>query len=262
MTTADHPVTRTGLVAALRAAGCVFAEDEADLLLDAAPDEAALARMLEQRVTGLPLEQVLGWAEFCGLRVAVEPGVFVPRRRTELLVREAARVTGAGAVVVDLCCGSGAIGAALAATVKAGIELHAADIDPRAVACARRNLERFGGRVHEGDLETALPRELAGRVDTLVSCPPYVPTDAVRLMPPEARDHEPREALDGGPDGLDQVRRIAVVAASWLSPRGHVLVESSEPQAEQVCAAFERAGLPARVVSDEDLGATVVIARR
>ena len=262
MTTADHHLTHDALVTALRTAGCVFAEEEADLLLAEAPDEAALVAMLEQRVAGRPLEQVLGWAEFCGLRIAVERGVFVPRRRTELLVREAAAVSGAGDVVVDLCCGSGAIGAALAATVPGGVELHATDIDPRAVACASRNLERFGGRVHEGDLEAPLPRELRGRVDTMVACPPYVPTDAVRLMPPEAREHEPRSALDGGADGLDLVRRIAVVAATWLRPGGHVLVESSDPQAEEATAAFTGVGLGTRVATDEDLGATVVVGRR
>ncbi len=122
------------VTAALRAAGCVFAEDEATLLLDAAQSPTELDSMLARRVAGLPLEHVLGWAGFCGLRIAVDPGVFVPRRRTEFLVLCAAELlcgpgpdrggpaaehgdTGQRPVVVDLCCGSGALGAALAATL-------------------------------------------------------------------------------------------------------------------------------------------------
>src|SRR6266581_4844482 len=166
------------VVARLRAAGCVFAEDEARLLMSAARTSAELDAMVGQRAAGLPLEQVLGWAEFCGLRISVAPGVFVPRRRTEFLVRQAAvlirgddpagsrgdaippyppgglpaispggthppgpplggapgppvpprpsreGMAGPGDVIVDLCCGVGAIGAALAAAVDRA-EVHA-----------------------------------------------------------------------------------------------------------------------------------------
>src|SRR5204862_7187977 len=115
---------RAATVARLRAAGCVFAEDEARLLISAARTPAALAAMVDRRASGLPLEHVLGWAEFCGLRVAVDPGVFVPRRRSEFMVRQAAGLAQRAAglarrtvVVVDLCCGSGALAAALAAAV-------------------------------------------------------------------------------------------------------------------------------------------------
>ena len=95
--------------------------------------------MVDRRVDGLPLEHVLGWAEFCGLRIEVDPGVFVPRRRTELMVHVAGELTNRSAVVVDLCCGTGAIGAAVAAIIGA-VELHAVDIDPVACAWARRHL--------------------------------------------------------------------------------------------------------------------------
>src|SRR6476469_2893108 len=94
------------VVAALRAAGCVFAEDEAALLAAAAASEAELDGMVARRASGVPLEHVLGWAEFCGLRIAVGPGVFVPRRRTELLVRLATPLLRPGDVVVELCCGA------------------------------------------------------------------------------------------------------------------------------------------------------------
>ena len=145
--------------------------------------------MVERRVAGEPLEVVVGWAEFCGLRIEIDPGVFVPRRRTELLVREAARLAPirAPSVVLDLCCGSGALGVALAHLLPS-VELYAADVEPAAVRCARRNVATVGGQVFEGDLDEPLPASLRGRVDLLVANVPYVPTDDIALMPPEARD--------------------------------------------------------------------------
>jgi release factor glutamine methyltransferase len=223
----------------------------------AAQTPADLAAMVDRRIAGLPLEHVVGWAEFCGLRIAVEPGAFVPRRRTEFLARQAAALARPGSVVVDLCCGSGAVGAALAATA-AGIELHAADIDPAAIRCARRNLADIGS-VYEGDLFEPLPPDLRGRVDVLVANAPYVPTSQVALLPPEARIHEPRVALDGGIDGLDTLRRVAASAPAWLAPGGHVLVESSEQQAPDIVAAITRSGLSASLTKCDELGATVVI---
>ena len=207
------PVT---VVTRLRAAGCVFAEDEARLLVSAARTPAELAAMVDRRVAGMPLEHVLGWAEFCGLRIAVEPGVFVPRRRTEFLVQQAEHLLRRACdpadrgldqppIVVDLCCGSGAVGAALAAAL-GRVDVHAVDIDPVAVLCAGRNLAAAGGRVYQGDLYEPLPAALRGRVDVLVANAPYVPTEAIGLMPPEARLHEPQPALDGGADGLDVIR--------------------------------------------------------
>lgn len=266
-------------VTRLRAAGCVFAEDEARLLIAAARTPAELDVMVGQRVAGLPLEQVLGWAEFCGLRIAVDPGVFVPRRRTEFLVRRAAALarraaaptgpdpsgpdpTGQRAVVVvDLCCGSGAVGAALAAAL-GQVELHAADIDPAAVRCARRNVAAAGGQVYQGDLYRPLPARLRGRVDILAANVPYVPSGDVGLLPPEARAHEPRVALDGGADGLDVLRRVAAGAPLWLAPGGHLLVETSERQAPRAAEAVGRDGLIPRIARSVRLNATVVIGTR
>jgi release factor glutamine methyltransferase len=227
------------------------------MLISAARTSADLAAMVERRVAGVPLEQILGWAEFCGLRIAVDPGVFVPRRRSEFLVSEAAALAPLRAVVVDLCCGSGAVGVALAAAL-GGVELHAVDIDPAAVRCARRNVAA-GGRVYEGDLYEPLPTNLRGRVDVLVANAPYVPTEAVGLLPSEARIHEPRVALDGGPDGLDVLWRVIAAAPSWLAPGGHLLIETSEHQAPQIVEAFARNGLIPRVAGSEELNATVVI---
>ncbi|MFC5181123.1 putative protein N(5)-glutamine methyltransferase [Actinomadura harenae] len=247
------------VTARLRKAGCVFAEDEADLILSAASTPGELDAMITRRADGEPLEHVVGFAEFHGLRISVDRGVFVPRRRTEALIREAAALARPGAVAVDLCCGSGALGAALAASVH-GLELHAADVDPAAVACARRNVP--GGRVHEGDLFDALPGSLRGRIGVLLANVPYVPSGEIGLLPAEARDHEAHVALDGGGDGLEVMRRVTADAAAWLSPGGHLLCETSERQAEAALAAFAGGGLEPRIATDEDWNATIVIGRR
>jgi release factor glutamine methyltransferase len=247
------------IVAELRAAGCVFAEQEARMLMSAARTPAELDAMVGRRAAGLPLEQVLGWAGFCGLRITVAPGVFVPRRRTEFLVRQASALGRPGAVIVDLCCGAGAVGAALAAAVDRA-EVHAADLDPAAVRCARLNLPH--GHVYQGDLYEPLPAALRGRVAVLAANVPYVPTGEIAFLPPEAREHEPRAALDGGADGLEVLRRVAAGAPGWLAPGGHLLIETSERQVPRAGAAFTASGLAVRVARSADLDVAVVIGRR
>ncbi|TAM91474.1 MAG: putative protein N(5)-glutamine methyltransferase [Jatrophihabitans sp.] len=239
------------LVQRLRAAGCVFAEQEAALLRGSAsgPDlEALVAR----RVAGTPLEHLLGWVEWGGRRLAVAPGVFVPRRRTVLLATLAAQTLAPGGILVELCCGA----APVAATV-AG-EAYACDLDPAAVACARRNLP--AGRAFAGDLYDALPSRLRGRVDVLVANAPYVPTSEVALMPREARLYESRLALDGGADGMDVQRRVIAGAAPWLSPAGVLVIETSRAQAAAGLAALRAAGFAGRVVRDDGLAATALVA--
>ncbi|WP_078856941.1 putative protein N(5)-glutamine methyltransferase [Streptomyces sp. NBRC 109706] len=250
-----------GIVDRLRAAGCVFAEDEAALLVaEAGDDPAALDTLVTRREAGLPLEHVLGWAEFHGLRVVVRPGVFVPRRRTEFLVRQALALAPRAAVVVDLCCGSGAVGAALLAALP-DVELHAADLDARAVRCARANLGP-AGRVYRGDLYQPLPARLRGRVDVLVANAPYVPSAAVPLLPAEARSHEPLTALDGGSDGLAVLRRVIADAPDWLAPGGSLLVETGRRQRAEVAATMAAHGLTPRVAICDDWEATVLTGRR
>jgi release factor glutamine methyltransferase len=243
-------------VSRLRAAGCVFAEEEAALLKAAATTPEDLSALVSRRVAGEPLEQILGWAEFLGRRIALRPGVFVPRRRTQFLAEQAIAVSPPGSVAVDLCCGSGAIATALAAAGR-GLDVYAADIDPVAVACAAANVG--ADRVFRGDLFTALPDRIRGRVGTVVANVPYVPTAEIARMPPEARDHEPRTALDGGADGLDVLRRVAAAAPDWLAPGGHLLVEISQHQVAAAVAAFTGHGLTARLERDDELEATVVI---
>lgn len=245
------------VVERLRAAGCVFAEEETRVILNAARTPDEFHAMVDKRVSGLPLEQVVGWAEFRGLRIAVQPGVFVPRRRSEFLVRTAiALTTAAEPVIVDLCCGTGALGLAVA-TAFPVVRLHAADIDAAAVRCARRNVLPAGGQVYQGDLFAPLPAELRKTVAVLICNAPYVPTDEVSFLPPEARDHEPRVALDGGPDGLAVLRRVAAEAPRWLVSGGRLLVETSERQAPLMADAMAHAGLSSHLHSDE-MGASVV----
>ena len=160
-------------------------------------------------------------------------------------------------LVVDLCCGSGAIGAAVQHELPEA-EVWAADVDPVAVACARRNLRPE--RVVEGDLYDALPDAFRGRLDVVVVNAPYVPTDALATMPPEARDHEPRVALDGGDDGVDLHRRVAAGALAWLRPGGHLLIETGRSQSALTVVACRDAGLTANVETDDELDATAVVA--
>jgi release factor glutamine methyltransferase len=249
------------LVRRLRAAGCVFAEDEA-ALLTAAATGPVLEDLVARRVAGEPLETVLGWVAFAGLRLAVGPGVFVPRRRTELLARTAAtlaRAAGPAPVVVEACCGVAPVATFVAHDVP-GAVLHAADLDPAATAWAARNLAGRGS-VWTGDLLDPVPADLRGRVDVLVANAPYVPHDAVATMPPEAREHEPHVALDGGPDGVDVQRRLLAAAPAWVRPGGHVLVETSRAQVTLTRAACPP-GWPVEVLRDDDVDGTVVVAHR
>ncbi|WP_407316804.1 putative protein N(5)-glutamine methyltransferase [Isoptericola halotolerans] len=258
--------TEEALVARLRAAGCVFAEEEARLLVEHGGDVDALA---VRRAAGEPLEHLLGWVELAGRRWSVGPGVFVPRRRSELLVRAALAAPGAAgvdrarpAVVLDLCCGCGAVGGAVASALP-DVVLHASDVEPAAVAHARTNLTPLGGTVHRGDLFDPVPGGLRGAVDVLLCHAPYVPSAAIATMPPEAREHEPRVALDGGTDGLDVLRRMVAEAPGWLRPGGSLLFEVGTDQVTGALALVGSAGLEGRVVHDEDddgPGGTVVVA--
>jgi release factor glutamine methyltransferase len=266
-TTASRRELRGWAAAELAGAGCVSAAAEADWLLEEAPHEEALRAMVARRAAGEPLQYVIGWAPFGRLRLAVGPGVFVPRPETEGLADRAARhlraaevpegsgEPGSGApvrpVAVDLCTGSGAIACFLAAEVP-GARVLATELDPEALAWARVNAEQHGVELLAGDLDAPLPAELAGRVDVLCANVPYVPSGAIATLPSDVRDHEPRLSLDGGPDGLDVFRRLAGRAGHWLAPGGRLFAEIGEDQAEAAAALLTAAGL-AEVVVHQDL---------
>ncbi|WP_238014193.1 putative protein N(5)-glutamine methyltransferase [Dactylosporangium sp. AC04546] len=248
-----------GTVARLRAAGCVFAEDEAALLHAEARSGDHLESMIARRTAGAPLEHVLGWATFAGVRVAVTDGVFVPRHRTELLTTTARSLMPVG-TVLDLCCGTGALGL----VVTRGhpeVRLVATDVDPRAVECARRNLASSPvSSVYCGDLFEPLPPDLRGTVEILLANVPYVPTAEIAYLPEEFRVHEARAALDGGPDGLDILRRVAREAPAWLAPGGTLLTEAGVPQLAAAREILSAAGLAPHVVTDPETETTVLAA--
>jgi release factor glutamine methyltransferase len=200
------------VVERLRAGGSVFAEDEARLL---GGDEEMIAR----RIAGERLEHILGRVEFCGLRLEVDPGVFIPRPQTEALAEQAAALR--PAVALDLFAGCGAIACVVKARNPAA-RVVAAELDPAALACARRNGERFSVEVVAADVDDGVPSELEGRVDVLTANVPYVPTAELRYVP---HDGEPESALDGGADGLDWLRRVKEIAPRWLRPGGVLLYE-------------------------------------
>lgn len=253
-------------MARLRDAGCVFAEDEATVLLEAAGAPGALDALAARRVAGEPLEHIVGWVRFAGRRYAVAPGVFVPRRRTELIVTRgvaalATRDAARRPIVVELCCGCGAVGAAIARRA-APVDLYAVDIDATAVRVARSNVAPVGGTVALGDLDAPLPPTLQGQVDLLIANAPYVPTGAIASMPREARDHEPQGALDGGADGLTVLARVIAVADAWLAASGVLIVEAGAAQATAVAALCRARALRPAIVTDPEIDATAVEARR
>lgn len=246
------------VIAELRAAGCIFAEDEAELLIEAAADETSLRQLVAERVAGRPIEYLLGWAEFAGIRMRVSDGVFVPRARTVLLLRAALDAVAAieAPRILELCCGTAAVATALEAARPDALVL-ASDLDPRAVACAEVNLGD-ARRAFVGDLYDAVPEEHLGRFDVIVANAPYVPTGELAFLPQEARLHEAVTALDGGPDGTDLQARVAQGAGEWLAPGGMLVVETSAGQADATCALFVRAGLVPRILRDDEVDATAV----
>jgi len=209
-------VDETEAVTALRAAGCVYAEDEAAAIWStfSSPDDRVAA--VASRAGGMPLEQVVGWAEFGPVRVALAPGVFVPRRRAESILRPTVAARPDARVVVDLGCGAGALAASLAALLPEA-EVHGVELDPDAAACARRT---GGFAVHEGSWWSGLPAALRGRVDLAVAYLPHVPTDRLDGIHADFRNHEPPLSVDGGPDGLTPLRQVLDGLDAWLAPGG------------------------------------------
>jgi release factor glutamine methyltransferase len=198
----------------------------------------ALRPLINRRAAREPLQHLLGTAVLGPVEVAVGPGVFTPRPETELLLEwgVAQLRDVASPLVVDLCTGSGALALAIAATRPDAV-VHAVELDPDALAWARRNVASHGARVvlHVGDVRAPdLLPELAGRVDLVVCNPPYVP-DATSV-PPEVRTGDPAVAVFGGPDGLAIIPAVAGLAATLLRPDGAFAVEHDDTHADAVPA--------------------------
>jgi release factor glutamine methyltransferase len=202
---------------------------------------------------------VVGWVRFGDRVVGVAAGVFVPRQRSQLLATHAllAARQHPRPVVVELCCGAAPIATVVAAEMT-NAAVFASDVDDRAVVCARTNLAPLGATVVRGNLYSALPPDLHGGIDVLVANAPYVPSAELQYLPTEARDHEPRIALDGGADGLTLLRAVIAGAEQWLGPRGVLLMECSSAQAGSVVAEADAHGLVGRVIADQELGAVGV----
>jgi release factor glutamine methyltransferase len=237
------------LVQQLAAGGCVAPEEEAAELIRAAADGSRpLEDLVARRLSGEPLAWITGFVRFCGLRVHVDPGVYVPRPHTQALARRAASLLPSSGIGVDLCTGSGAVAVGLGSAGR-GATVLATDVDPAAVACARRN----GVRALLGDLDEPLPESIRGRVDIMTAVVPYVPAEELHLLPRDVLAYEPRHALDGGPRGTIFLEQVARLNADWLAPGGHVLLELGGDQAGAVAGTMESAGLSdIRVYRDED----------
>jgi len=200
--------------------------------------ERVLRVLVARRAAREPLQHLLGTAVLGPVEVAVGPGVFIPRPETELLLEwGVARLHAvASPLVVDLCTGSAALALAIAA-LRPDAEVHAVELDPDALAWARRNVAAHGGRVqlHASDVRASdLLPDLAGRVDLVVCNPPYVP-DATPV-PPEVRPGDPAVAVFGGPDGLAVIPDVVARAAALLRPGGAFAVEHDDTHAEAVPA--------------------------
>jgi release factor glutamine methyltransferase len=226
----------------------VAPDEEADELIAAAPDPDALGEMLTRRMAGEPLAWVTGTTVFCGHTVGVHPGVYVPRWQSEALARTACGLLPDHGNAVDLCTGAGAVALVLQAARPAA-RVVATESDPVAAACARSN----GVDVRIGDLDAPLPDDLAGRVDVLCGVLPYVPRDALHLLPRDVVAHEPRTALDGGEGGLEVVVRAVAASTRWVAPGGWLLLEAGGGQFPAVQDLFARAGYERiRVLEDGD----------
>jgi release factor glutamine methyltransferase len=240
---------RVSVAQTLTEAGCIASGEEADELIRAAAgDLHLLDDLVTRRTHGEPIAWLTGAVMFCGLRLSVAPGVYVPRRQTEAMAQRAALLLPTAGVAADLCTGAGAIAAVLAAAVPTA-QVLATELDDNAVRCARGN----GVEVFEGFLDDPLPRAFEHRVDVLTAVVPYVPTDSLRLLPRDVQAFEPRLALDGGVDGTDLLEEVVRRSSGWLSPGGWLLLELGGDQAEPIGQLLQGVGFEGvEVMTDED----------
>ena len=206
---------------------------------------------VKRRAAGEPLQTILGITEFYSHPFRVEPGVFIPRPETEHLVAAGVDLLAPrghrllAPVAVEIGIGTGIISISLALEI-AQLTVHATDINPAAIKLARYNAHQLGvaARVefHPGSRFDTLPEHLQGKVDLLVSNPPYIPSADLADLPVEVAQHDPHTALDGGPDGLDFYRALASQMGRWLRPGGHVAVEIGDDQAAAVSEILTASG--------------------
>lgn len=203
---------------------------------------------MDRRTRGEPLAWITGTFLFAGVRLRLEPGIYVPRQQTELLTaRAVARLPDSG-LAVDLCTGCGAVAAALVRG-RPGARVLATDIDPVACRCAASN----GVEVYLGDLDEPVPPEVRGRANVVTAVVPYVPTRYMDYLPRDVREWEPRLALDGGPAGTSVLGPAVRAAARLLTPGGTLFLELGAGQPEVLRSLLVRAGFgPFTTWTDED----------
>lgn len=215
----------------------------------AEPELGRMRELVRRRGAREPLQYLVGSANFCGLELAVSPAVLIPRPETEGLAErawtylQAQAATRSDLTALDFGTGTGCLAIALAVHCPA-VRLWAVELAESALELARANAARHGvaGRIEflAGDGFAVLPPAM--RFDVVVANPPYIPSGDLDHLQPEVRDHEPRLALDGGPDGLRVIRRLATEARAWLRPQGRLFLEVGDGQAEAARALFAEAG--------------------
>lgn len=245
----EAPIERRALVARLAVAGCVAPDEEAEeLQAAAAGDPGRLARLLARRLNGEPLAWLTGRVSFAGHVVRVERGVYVPRWQSEPLARRAAARLPETGRAVDLCTGSGAVAVVLA-RARPRARVVATDLDLAACACAAAN----GVAVFAGHLDEPLPTDLVGTVDVVTAVAPYVPTEALALLPHDVLAYEPRRALDGGPGGAAVLEEAVWAANRLLRPGGWLLLELGADQDRALAPVLATAGFgEVELLADED----------
>jgi release factor glutamine methyltransferase len=231
----------------------------------------ALRELIRRRGQREPLQHIIGSTSFCGLEIAVSPDVLIPRPETELLaergwtfLNQLATLNPQPSTALDFGTGSGCLAIALAFKCPAA-EVYAVDISPEALALARQNAARHGLaeriRFLQGDGFAALPEGI--QFDLLISNPPYIPGAEIASLQPEVRDYDPRRALDGGADGLDYGRRLAVEAGRFLKPHGRIMLEFGDGQAEPLRAILqEQKWIVEAIEADYNRQPRIVVARR
>jgi release factor glutamine methyltransferase len=250
---------RASVARILTEAGCIAAAEEADeLIRTAAGDPDVLDDLVARRTNGEPIAWLTGLVTFCGIDLFVDPGVYVPRRQTEAMARRAAMLLSPTGTAVDLCTGAGAIAVVLAGVAPTARVL-ATELDGAAARCARRN----GVEVYEGFLDDPLPRVFEHRVDVMTAVVPYVPTDAMWLLPRDVRAFEPRLALDGGVDGVDLMTEVVRRSTAWLRPGAWLLLELGGDQAGPIERLLHEIGFAGiDVMADEDGDPRAICAAR
>ena len=206
-------------------------------------DELRYRRLIERRLSGIPLAYITGRKESWSLSLRILPGVLVPRPETELIVEKALEVAGSrNPTIVDIGTGCGNIALALAKELP-GARIFATDVSAKAVRNVELNArDQRLGNMHfvRGSLFSALRGlGLAGKCDLVVSNPPYVSAADWETLPAEVRDHEPRRALVGGKTGLEFILRLVKGSPSFLKPGGHLLFEVGEGQVEKALSLFD-----------------------